>query len=106
MNANFQLPKIYNSCAYPQQQTGYRTIKVDAKPYGFRVVRFSNYISMQYIKIVYSENGFSKATVKVDTNYRSKYQYTLYFDNAGNEIKVGDTNSTRLERAKWLSMQN
>ena len=103
-STNYQLPKIYACNDYPQTQSGYRTTKIEIKPYGFRVLRFSNYISLQYIKVEFLPNGFSKATVKVDTNYRAKYQYTIYFDNLGNEIK-SDNNSTIAERKIWLSLQ-
>lgn len=104
MNTQHQLPKAYSANQFPQTQSGYRTIKVEPKPYGFRVVRFSNYISLQYIKVECLPNGFSKATVKVDTNYRAKYQYTVYFDNNGNEIQ-DESNKTATERKVWLDMQ-
>jgi len=99
-----QLPNAYSTNQFPQTQSGYRTIKVEVKPYGFRVIRFSNYISLQYIKVECLPNGFSKATVKVDTNYRAKYQYTIYFDNNGNEIH-SENNCTKAERKAWLQLQ-
>ena len=104
MNTELILPRIYASNPYPLQNTGYRTVTVQPKPYGFRIVRFSNYISLQYIKVVFNDNGFSKATVKVDTNYRSKYQYTIYFDNNGDVIRSED-NNTHSERNKWIELQ-
>jgi|GEM_PF-5580901 hypothetical protein len=96
------LPKIFQSNPYPFN-SGYKTTKVIQKKYGYILHRFSNYVSLQNVKIVYNENGFSKATVKVNKNYAAPYQYTIYFDNEGNEIKVN--NNTNLERKKWLEMQ-
>ena len=81
-----------------------RTISVKKKPYGFLIIRMSTYVSRQSIKLVIEDNGFAKATVKVNTNYRSPYQYTLYFDDQLNEIKVPN-NSTHKERKMWLHMQ-
>ena len=104
MQTLHHLPKVYSSNSFPQVQSGYRTTQVQIKPYGFRVVRFSNYISLQYIKVECLQNGFSKATVKVDRNYSAKYQYTVYFDNYGNEIQ-SESNTTLEDRKIWLSLQ-
>lgn len=98
------IPKIYASNDYPFTR-GYKTTKIIPTKYGYRIHRFSNYISLQYIKVEYLANGFSKATVKVNTNYQSPYQYTLYFDVEGNEMK-SENNNTKLERKNWLAMQN
>ena len=99
---NFLLPKIFQSNPYPFRG-GYKTTDIKPKKYGFIIHRFSNYISLQTVKIVYCDNGFSKATIKVSPNYQPTYQYTLYFDNEGNEIKAN--NNTKQERKIWLSMQ-
>lgn len=95
------LPKCYEMSDV-RPQTGYRTTKIIPKKYGFIVHRFSDYVSLQFIKIVYNDNGFSKATVKVRTNYRTPYQYTLYFDNMGDEIHA---DTTMEERKLWLKAQ-
>lgn len=98
------IPKIYASNDYPFT-SGYKTTKIIPTKYGYRIHRFSNYISLQYIKVEYLPNGFSKAIVKVNTNYQSPYQYTLYFDNEGNEVK-SDNNNTIAERKEWIKMQS
>ena len=100
---NFLLPKIFQTNPLPFT-SGYKTTKIVPKKYGYILHRFSNYISLQNVKIVYNENGFSKATIKVNTNYKAPYQYTIYFDNEGNEIKA--ENNTTKERKIWLEMQN
>lgn len=96
------LPAVYASNDWPHRN-GYRTTKIIPKPYGFIIHRFSNYISLQNIKVVYNENGFAKATIKARTNYQSPYQYTLYFDNEGTLIDSGY--DTRSEREYWLKLQ-
>ena len=97
------IPQIFAQNSYPFTR-GYKTTKIKPTNYGFLIHRFSNYISLQYIRVEYSDNGFSKATVKVNTNYQAPYQYTLYFDNKGKEIKT-ENNSTKIERKIWLQMQ-
>lgn len=98
---NYLLPKVFQSNPYPFTN-GYKTTKVIPKKDGYILHRFSNYVSLQNVKIVYNEKGFSKATVKVSPNYQPTYQYTLYFDNEGNNIKA-DTNTQ--ERKIWLELQ-
>lgn len=97
----YLLPKVFQSNTYPFT-TGYKITNIKPKSYGYIVERFSNYVSLQNIKIVYNEKGFAKATVKVDINYHPKYQFTLYFDNQGNTI---ESNNTRKERKIWLELQ-
>jgi hypothetical protein len=99
---DFILPKIYQTNSFPFTN-GYKTTKVIPKKYGYILHRFSNYVSLQNVKIVYNNNGFSKATIKVNTNFQRKYQYTLYFDNNGNVIDIN--NNTTKERKKWLELQ-
>jgi hypothetical protein len=102
----YQLPKIYNQNSYPLRRGhNYRVTEIKATKNGYAIKKFSDFVSVQKIKVVYNENGFAKATVKVDTNYRSPYQYTLYFDKDGNEIKASD-NSDATERKMWLELQN
>ena len=98
------IPAVYASNDYPFTR-GYKTTRIIPTKYGYRIHRFSNYISLQYIKVEYLDNGFSKATVKVNTNYQTPYQYTIYFDNKGNEIKA-ESHNTKLERKIWLKMQS
>jgi hypothetical protein len=102
MSLQFLLPKIFQSNSYPFTR-GYKTTKIIPKKDGYILHRFSNYVSLQNVKIVYNDKGFAKATVKVSPNYQPTYQYTLYFDNEGNEISVD--NDTAKERKKWLELQ-
>jgi hypothetical protein len=97
------LPKIYQTNSHPFT-SGYRTTKIKETANGYKINRFSNYISLQNITLTYQPNGFSKAIVKVDTNYRPKYQYTLYFDNTGELIK-SPTDNDKEEKKIWLAMQ-
>jgi hypothetical protein len=89
------LPLIYQANAYPFIN-GYKIISIKPTANGFKIKKFSNYISTQSIKLEYLPNGFSKAVVKVDTNYQPKYQFTLYFDKDGNEIKANNTKQERI----------
>ena len=102
MNTNV-IPKIFASNSYPFR-SGYKTTKITETKNGYLIRRFSNYISLQYIKVVYSANGFSKATVKVDKNYHAKYQFTIYFDAMGNEIN-SELNTTISNKKAWLLLQ-
>ncbi len=104
MNTERIIPQIFAQNSYPFR-SGYKTTKIIPTKYGYRIHRFSNYISLQYVKVEYCDNGFSKATVRVNTNYQATYQFTLYFDNTGNEIK-SENNNTKIERKQWLQMQN
>ena len=76
--------------------SGYRTTKIKKTKYGFVIHRFSNYISLQYIRLEILETGFCRANIKVDTNYQRKYKYTVYFDNKMIEIR---------DRKMWLELQ-
>ena len=97
-----EIPKIWQKTSFEGFHSGYITTSIKKTNYGFKITRFSNFVSILNIKFEVLGNGFAKATVKVDTNYRPKYQYTLYFDKDYNEIK---STSTRLERKKWLELQ-
>ena len=97
-----EIPKIWQKTDFQGFHSGYITTAIKKTNYGFKINRFSNYVSLLSIKFEVLTNGFAKATVKVDTNYRPKYQYTLYFDKEYNEIKE---KTTKLERKKWLELQ-
>ena len=103
MNITNVIPKIFASNSYPFL-SGYKTTKITQTKDGYNIRRFSNYISLQYIKVVYLKNGFSKAVVKVDTNYMEKYQFVVYFDAIGNEIST-ELNTTISNRKAWLLLQ-
>ena len=102
-NRPLTIPKIYASNAYPLVRgNAYRTTKLSQKGNIVKVERVSDYVSVQKVKIEYNENGFSKAKILVNTNYRPLYRYVLYFDSEGKEIKA-ETDAA--ERKLWLSMQ-
>ena len=82
--------------------SGYRTTKIKKTKYGYIIHRFSNYVSLQYIRFEVLKTGFGKATIKVDTNYQQKRQYTIYFDKNMAEIKA---ETTAKERKIWLELQ-
>ena len=99
------LPAIYKQNKYPLVRGhNYRTTEIKAVKGGYNIERISDFVSIQKIKLVYNSKGFAKATVKVDTNYRSIYSYTLYFDLEGNEIVAKDNNDNA-ERKMWLALQ-
>lgn len=66
-------------------------IKTD---YGYKIKKVTSYVSIINTKLIINKNKSAKAIVKVNTNYRKPYQYTLYFDCDKQEIKG---NSTREE---------
>lgn len=76
--------------------TGYHTTKIKKTKYGYIIHRFSNYISLQYIRFEVLTSGFCKAIVRVDTNYQQKYQYTVYLNDEMKEVK---------DRKSWLELQ-
>ena len=80
--------------------SGLVTLKRVKTNYGYRIMQGTNYISLHYVKLIIFPNGKAKAVVKVDKNYHPKYQYTLYFDRSGREIK-DIHNRTRKELAYW-----
>ena len=79
-------------------KTTTRVTKVIKKDYGFIFHMFNHYITLYYGKLIINSDGTAKAIVKVDRNYSVKYQYTIYFDRAGFEIKT-ESNNTRTELA-------
>jgi hypothetical protein len=90
--------------AKKRKTSGFQTTKVIEKPNGLIIHRFSHYVTLVYIRLYKYQDGFSKAVVKVDKNYHPRYQYTLYFDKDGREIK-SPTNSTRAELAYWKKLR-
>jgi hypothetical protein len=65
----------------------------------------SDFVSLQNIKLYILDNGFSYAIVKVNPNYRTPYQFRLYFDANGKEI-ISTTNSDSTEKKEWLKLQD
>lgn len=99
------LPQKYNANRYPLQRgNAYKITDIKPTNYGFRIKRMSDYVSHENIKLTVLDNGFSYAVVKVDTNYRTPYEYKLYFDNNGDEI-ISIDNSDAKEKRMWLELQ-
>lgn len=71
--------------------------------YGWRIAQGTNFISISDIKLEIYKDGKAKAIVKVNKNYVAPYQYTLYFDTLGREIK-DEHNRTRKELAYWKNL--
>ena len=63
----------------------------EKKSYGYLITKVTSYISVSKIKLKINDDGTAKAIVKVNKNYVAPYQYTLYFDRAGREIKGATT---------------
>ena len=96
------IPKNYlNNLPSDYRGNSLRTIKVtqinDKKVI---LKRYSDFVTLQTVILNYFSYGI-KATVKVNTNYRRPYQYTMYFDNKGNEI---DSNNGTTDRQKWSKL--
>lgn len=91
-----EIPKIWQRIDFEGYHSGYITTAIKKTNYGFKINRFSSYVSLLNIKFEILSNGFAKAIIKVNTNYRPKYQYTMYFDKDYNEIK---------EHKEWLNLQ-
>ena len=70
--------------------------------YGYKIRKITSYVSIMNIKLFINKNKSAKATVKVNTNYRKPYQYTLYYDCDKKEI-IGS--STREEMLFYKSIQ-
>jgi uncharacterized lipoprotein NlpE involved in copper resistance len=77
-------------------KTTTRVTWVKKTGYGYLFHMFNHYITLYYGKLVINADGTAKATIRVNCNYSAPYQYTLYFDCEGYEIKTED-NSTRKE---------
>ena len=96
------IPEMWRKTSFNGFHSGYITTKIKKTDYGYKIYRFSNYVSLQYIRFEILKKGFAKATVKVHTNYRKPYQYTLYFDSDFIALRG---NSTAQERKVWLKLQ-
>jgi hypothetical protein len=86
-------------------KTTTRVTKVVKTNYGYRFLMFNNYITLFYGKLVINVNGTAKLTMTVKRNYCDTYQYTLYFDDHGFEIKSPDNNN-RKELLIYKSINN
>ena len=99
------IPKYYYN-QLPQNYRGnlLRTIKVkETAKNKVKITRYSDFVSIQTINLTYLSYGI-KATVKVDTNYRKPYQYTLYFDTYGTIIN--STENGLSDRQKFTNLKN
>jgi len=98
------IPPKWRELATEPHHSGYATTKIQKTDYGYKIHRFSHHISLQTIRYEIYDDGFSKAIVKVDTNYNPRYQYTLYFhpDPITEIVRSG---GTRSELASWKSMR-
>lgn len=91
-----KIPNIWQRTSFEGYHSGFITTDVKKTAKGYRIKRFSNYITILNIDLEVLPNGFAKATVKVDKNYHPKYQYTMYFNSA--MVEVGN-------RKIWMSLQ-
>ena len=73
-----------------------RTTYVKKTNYGYIFHRFNTYITVFYGKLYINNDGTAKAVVRVERNYCKPYQFTVYFDQYGLEIKH-ESNNTRKE---------
>ncbi len=73
-----------------------RVTKVIKKDGCYLFHMFNHYITLYYGKLIINIDGTAKAVIKVNRNYSAKYQYTLYFNKEGFEIKSHE-NSTKKE---------
>lgn len=88
-NRFLKVDNDYNKCST-------RVTKVVKTKYGYRFQMFNTYITLFFGKLYINEDETAKCVIRVEKNYQAPYQYTLYFDNNGFEIKTKD-NSTRKE---------
>ena len=96
---------VHNSSEY-----GFTVTK---KPYGYRIVRVTHYVTIYTTRLEINEDGSAKAVTKVDINYQKPYQITDYFGTDGrhiivtNEINEPQTRQElaeykrQREKAKW-----
>lgn len=70
-------------------------------PTGYKIMRRTNFISTYRTVLTINGDGTAKSVTKVDKNYHPKYQFTLYFDEAGLEI-VGETTREELLEYKRI----
>lgn len=86
-------------------KTTTRVTKVTKKSNCYLFLMFNHYITLYYGKLVINSDGTAKAVIKVNRNYCPKYQYTIYFDNEGKEIKA-EFNSTRKELSIYKKIRS
>ena len=103
------IPLRWNSNHYPKVQGNIdRITDIKKTTYGYLIKTFNDYITTKSIKLTVLTNGFTKAVVTVDQNYRPKFTCTYFFDNEGKEIIIlnsDGTDTTRAEKKLWLKMQ-
>jgi len=67
-----------------------------------RYIKFTNYISIYRAKVIKIDDRRHKVIVKVNTNYRKPYQFTVYFlDNIEVRSDKRDYIGTREELQYW-----
>lgn len=71
--------------------------------YGWKITQGTNYISIHKVRLYIYPNGTAKSVTKVNRNYCTPYQYTIYYDTQGREIK-DNNNSTRKELSYFKSL--
>ena len=82
----------------PGQTTPGYMHKIKETPYGYLVTKITPFVTIYKIHIYANSNGSAKVVVKVDQNYRSNYQYTVYFDVDGREIVTTPTHNYTEQR--------
>jgi hypothetical protein len=75
------------------------THKIKKTEYGYKILHMTHYITTTKTKLIINQDGTAKATSKVDKNYHRPYQFTMYFDKNGYEIK-GETKREELNYYK------
>ncbi len=85
---------IHNSSEY-----GFEVTK---KPYGYRIVRVTHYVTVFTTRLEIASDGSAKAVTKVETNYQRPYRITDYFGTDGRQIIVTDENNMPNTRQELL----
>lgn len=79
----------YKDLLEPQKPKGtLLQYKINPKSYGYLITKITSYVTITKIKLLVNEDRSAKAVYKVNKNYHSPYQFTLYFDCNGKEIKA------------------
>ena len=99
-----EIPSMWRGLANKPYHRGYATTKITKTKYGFKINRFSHYVSLQSIKFEVFDDGFSKGVVKVNKNYQAPYQYTIYFDNKMQPI-TSQSDNVREELKEWKKLR-
>ena len=91
-----QIPPIYRM---PEKGdvTKLQTTKIKPTKYGFRLQRFSSYVTQEFISVYILDNGFCYCKGVHKRNYCKDSYSTEYFDRDGNRVKT---------RKEWLKLQN